>query len=99
MNGRKNVNNVFQKKKQITQNFKNQQLIDVGLNLSDYKFRQEPQEKYEKKKTSLLKVPRLPSRSDERPHKLFCRVSPQGTVPGPLLFSLYINDITSDIES
>ena len=26
---------------QITQNFNKQQLIDVGLNLSDYKFRQE----------------------------------------------------------
>ena len=26
----------FWKQKQITQNFNNQQLIDVGLNLSDY---------------------------------------------------------------
>ena len=39
----------FRKQKQTTQNLKNQQLIDVGLNLSDYKFRQEHQEKYEKR--------------------------------------------------
>ena len=31
---------------QITQNFNNQQLIDVGLNLSDYKFGQEHKGKY-----------------------------------------------------
>ena len=36
-------------KKQVTQNYNNQQLIDVGLNLSDYKFRQEHKGKYEKK--------------------------------------------------
>ena len=38
----------FWKQKQITQNFNNQQLIDVGLNLSDYNFRQEHKGKYEK---------------------------------------------------
>ena len=44
------LNAFFRKQKQNTQNFKNQQLIDVGLNLSDYKFRQENKEKYEKKR-------------------------------------------------
>ena len=39
----------FWKQKQITQNFNNQQLIDVGLNLSDYKFLQEHKGKYEKR--------------------------------------------------
>ena len=39
----------FWKQKQITQNFNNQQLIDVGLNLSDYKFGQEHKRKYEKR--------------------------------------------------
>ena len=48
VNGGKNVTN-FLRKKQNTQNFKNQQLIDVGLNLSDYKFRQENKEKYEER--------------------------------------------------
>ena len=38
----------FWKQKQITQNFNNQQLIDVGLNLSDYKLGQEHKGKYEK---------------------------------------------------
>ena len=51
--------------KQITQNFNNQQLIDFGLNLSDYKFREEHKGKY--KKTYILRAPWHPSRSDETP--------------------------------
>ena len=39
----------FWKQKQITQNFNNQLLIDVGFNLFDYKFRQEHKGKYEKR--------------------------------------------------
>ena len=45
----KNVNNVFQKTKAKYAKFKKkQQLTDVGLNLSDYKFRQENKGKNEK---------------------------------------------------
>ena len=66
VNGGENVNNVFRKQMRKTQNFKSQQPIDVGLNLSDYKFRQEHKGKYEKK-ASLLRAPRLPSRAPRLP--------------------------------